>query len=477
MVANRNTFIKRILGFSLASWVNCILSIISTPITTALFAPTELGKINMFISYANILIPFIYFGFDQAYVRFYNEPPKDNDKNSLFRISFSITSILAVFVSVVVLCFWRYFSNAIAGEYSFIIAVFLAVYLFATLCFRMSNLKSRMDNAVKRFVLQSITSTFIVKIGFVAVVLVKPDATYAIGLRSVLLFIAGMSFIIQALRATRSQIVSYNKETVSELSKFAVPIFPTIFLVMLNLSLSQIMLRRYVDFATVGIFSNAVTIAGIITIIQSGLNTFWTPFVYEYYKERKKIQKMHHAITFLMVAFAFIIILGQDLIYYVLVDSDYWESKTVLALLLISPVCDVVSETLGLGIELSKKTYLKLPVYLVNIAVNLGSCLLLIPKYGIIGAAGANALASISMLLVKTVIGERFYRCSDNYSRLIISVILLIGAGVLGFAMREWINVYSLLSLLFVTLLYWKEARMITTGGLDFVNIKLKKKS
>ena len=68
------TFIDRVVGFSLASWINCIISVIATPITTAVFPPVEMGKISLFISYANILVPFFYMGFDQAYTRFYNEP-------------------------------------------------------------------------------------------------------------------------------------------------------------------------------------------------------------------------------------------------------------------------------------------------------------------------------------------------------------------------------------------------------------------
>ena len=33
------TFIDRVVGFSLASWINCIISVIATPITTAVFPP------------------------------------------------------------------------------------------------------------------------------------------------------------------------------------------------------------------------------------------------------------------------------------------------------------------------------------------------------------------------------------------------------------------------------------------------------
>jgi O-antigen/teichoic acid export membrane protein len=262
-----------------------------------------------------------------------------------------------------------------------------------------------------------------------------------------------------------------------ELLKYALPIFPTSFLVLLNTSLSQLMLNQYVDYSVIGIYSNAVTIANIITIIQSGLNSFWTPFVYEYYKEQKKIQKMHHIISFLMICMAFVITGFSDLIYLILVNNKYWESKRIMAFLLISPICDTISETLGLGIELSKKTYLKLPVYVINIIVNVVSCMLLIPQFGLLGAAMANALASISMLAAKSMIGERFYKCSDTYYRIVIGGLLLIGNAFLNYFYNMFLIkiISSCIGILIMCLLYRESFVLILKNANNIISTMLEK--
>lgn len=456
-----NTFISRVIGFSLASWVNCLISLIATPITTALFPPEEMGKIALFVSYANVLIPFLYMGFDQAYVRFYNEPCGQNDKQGLFKLCSYITLLFAVPVIIVITFGWKYFSESIIGSPNVFVAISLAVYLVAALFSRLCNLKSRMDNNVRLFCVQSVCSTIIIKISFIVVVVVSPIAEYAIHLRSFLLFSIFAAFFINALKECRSHPVDYGKDSIKELSMFSLPLFPTTFLVMLNVSLAQIMLRRYVDFVNIGIYSNAVTIAALITIVQSGLNTFWTPFVYEYYRTPSKIIKMHHITSLLMFIMAFSIIITQDIIYFFLVDEDYWASKTIIALLLVSPVSDVLAETLGFGIELSKRTYLKLPVYIINILVNVLACRLLIPQYGIFGAAVANAIASLSMLIAKSAIGEHFYRCSDNYFRLIISMALLIFAGLINYYYHRFIYIYAVIALITVFIIYQKETKIL----------------
>ena len=167
MKSSSNTFISRIIGFSLASWVNCVIAVIATPITTALFSPEEMGKISLFLSYANFIVPFIYFGFDQAYCRYYNEPIGNNTKESLFKLISKIMLALSLIVSAVVACLWRYFSVSILGYPTIIVSVNLIVYALGLMFSRMCALKYRMDNNVKQFCINSILATVIIKLSIV----------------------------------------------------------------------------------------------------------------------------------------------------------------------------------------------------------------------------------------------------------------------------------------------------------------------
>lgn len=423
-------FAKRIFGFSMASWVNCIISLIATPITTAVFSPEELGKVNMLISYANIIIPFVYMGFDQTYVRFYSEPLGKNTSGSMFKICLSFSSVLVAPVMLITLVMWKPISGGIIGYSSIFIYFCLILYVVATMLMRYAHLKARMDNNILLFFVQSVLSTIVIKISFVCVALIKPSAEYAIVFRTTLLLFIGLIFVLAAIKKCRKEPVDINKTVTKDILKYGLPLFPTIFIVMLNTSLSQLILKNYVEYEMIGIFSNALTMASIITIVQSGLNTFWTPFVYEYKNEQTKIQKMHHIITYLLISCGFAIIAFQDVVYLLLVNEKYWASKSIMGLLMISPISETISETLGLGIELSKKTYMKFPVYVVSIIVNVVSCILLIPKYGIVGAAAANAISSLTMLIVKSVIGEHYYRCSDNYAKLIVCMLLFVSTAI-----------------------------------------------
>ena len=91
---------------------------------------------------------------------------------------------------------------------------------------------------------------------------------------------------------------------------------PVLLLSWLNNSIPQFVLKRFVDYGAIGIYTNAVSIANILTIIQTGFNVYWAPFAYENYKTHKyRLTRVHKCISFLLISFAILIIIGQDFIY------------------------------------------------------------------------------------------------------------------------------------------------------------------
>jgi hypothetical protein len=95
---------------------------------------------------------------------------------------------------------------------------------------------------------------------------------------------------------------------------------------------------------------------------------------------------------------------------------------------------------------------------------------------GISGAAIASALASLSMLITKATIGEYFYRCCNNYLKVIIAMAFLLMAGFMNYLHHSYVYYYSLFALLAVLFVYRQEASLIYLRGLEYVNHKILKK-
>lgn len=71
--------LKRLLGFSMSTWVGAILTFALLPLASYIYPQEELGVINYYYSVINIVFTVILLGLDQGYIRFF---PEIKDKKS-----------------------------------------------------------------------------------------------------------------------------------------------------------------------------------------------------------------------------------------------------------------------------------------------------------------------------------------------------------------------------------------------------------
>ena len=136
------------------------------------------------------------------------------------------------------------------------------------------------------------------------------------------------------------------------------------------------------------------------------------------------------------------------------------------------PVCYIAGEVAGIGINISKKSFYKLYVFLVSIIVNFIGCVLLRIPLGLAGIALSTSLAAITSLIVTTMIGERFYKVISNYKYLIfclvsIMVCAFITLKVTDLILRSLLNVCVLLISIFS---FRKEIKELLAVAKSFIN-------
>ena len=448
-MSRENSFLRKVIGFSIPTWIGFGISFISTPIITRIFIPSEIGRINLFSTVLNLLMLIAYIGFDQAFVRFYKELPGKYNRNELFTFALSCSLVCGIIISTVILILNKFVSFQITGTENFLISGFLAVSLIANIILKFLNIYSRMEQNIILYAIQAITIVLVNKVFFVVVALWNPNHQNAIAMMTLGYVITTIIFIF-IKRDTITKIKYFDKVSVTALFKFGLPLIPVTALSWLNNSLPIFMLKAFVDYASIGIYTNAVAIASTMNLIQTGFNIYWIPFVYANYLEGKHtIQRIHKYITFLMCLLGIFIVLSQDVIY-LLLGSAYRSSKIFFPFLLLSPISFTIAETTGIGIGISKKSYLNIVSFSGSTATNLLLSLLLIPKIGIEGAAISSGFSAIVLLILKTILGEKYYRSIPNYFQTIISILIIV---LVAFVNYIFFEITVLKYLLFIILL------------------------
>ncbi|HAM64160.1 MAG: hypothetical protein A2Y20_01255 [Firmicutes bacterium GWF2_51_9] len=427
-----NSFIKNVIGFSIPTWISFVISFLSTPIITRLFVPAEMGRINLFSTILNLLMLITFLGFDQAFVRFYKELPGKYTKNEFFTFALSSSLIFGILVSTVVLVMSDFFSLQISGTENFLISACLSVSVITNIILKYLNVYSRMERNIVLYSIQTISITIVGKIFFVIVALWNPSHENAIIALTLGYLVLSVVFSLVKKEAF-AKITYFDKSSAISLAKFGIPLIPVTVLAWMNNSIPQFMLKEFVDYSAIGIYTNAVAIANTMNLIQTGFSIYWIPYVYANYRDNpKQIQKIHRYVTFLMCTAGIFLIFSQNVIY-LLLGEAYRSSKIFFPFLLLSPIAFTIAETTGIGIGISKRSYLNIFSFSASTFTNISVSLYLIPRIGIHGAAISSGVAALVLLLVKTFIGEKYYVTITNYFQTLGSISTIVAATIVNY--------------------------------------------
>lgn len=465
MAESGQTFIKKFVGFSLVTWVSFILSFFTAPISTRLFDPAVLGKINIFNTYSSLVSTLILIGLDQAYVRFFNEVPGGKTRKYLFTFCFAVT--YAVFFIFVVLAIpFRDFLSFKLFEETDNFLLFLFFFSVATTsALRYLNLSYRMEQNVKMYTIQGILMTLVSKVLYLGVGFW--DASYKPALVVLVIshFILAVVFLFIQKKRFCSMIEGIDKAFNREVFKFAIPLMPVCIVVWANSAIPQLVLQHYLDFSSVGIFASATALASVILVVQQGFNTFWVPYLYENYKTQEgQFFKVHKYLICALTVFALLLVTSQDVVF-LLLGPKYRAAKAFFPFLILTPVCYSIGETTGMGIGIAKKTGYSLMISIISVLLNLVLCVILQKWFGITGVAIACAISAVVSMVIRTYIGERFYKAITSYKFIVFSIASITTSAILTACVDSIYIRVTLLGILLVCSIFFFRKEMVELYG------------
>lgn len=473
MTESGNSFIRNLVGFSLVSWVSFVLRFVTAPISTRLFDPAVLGKINIFDTYSNLMGILVLIGLDQAFARFYLERPNNRSLGYLFTFCFSIGYSILFVVIITALPFREFLSWQLFEETDNLLLSLFFFSVFCTATLRYLNLSYRMERNIKMYTIQGILMTLVSKVLYLGVGFWDPSYKPALIVLSVSHFALATVFLV--IQRSRFEIITeYDIIFAKELFKYALPLIPVNVLFWANSSIPQLVLQRTMDYRSIGIYTSAVALASVINILQAGLNTYWVPYTYENYKTQKgQFYKVHIYSCCVFTIFALLLILSQDAVF-LLLGEKYREAKSFFSFLIFGPVCYMIGETTGLGINISKKTYFNLVVFGCSVVANILLCIVLQRLLGVPGVAIATACAAIVALILKTVIGERLYHVLDDYGPMVMSMVAIAVSSVITLFVPHIILRSVLIAIVFILscFFYRKEITELSEVALRFIKRK-----
>jgi O-antigen/teichoic acid export membrane protein len=411
-------------------------------VTTRLFSPSELGKLNMFILISSVLLLFVPLGTDSSYLRLYFEPPNSRSAKYLMIDGLRISSYVVLLLSGICFIFKDKIINFIVNNCEYDILVLLFIYLISSVVLRFLNLTYRLENNAKLYNLQAILITFTSKGLYSLLGLIYPN--HRIAIWTISIFTLTLAIIFVSIQKLDFKNYKIDIRSDYKLLKFGFFILPAMLLVWVDSSISRMIIREYMDFNFIGVYSAGVQFAALVTMISSGFSCFWAPFVYSNYdKEEEKIKNMLKYVTLIAILFFCSIFLFQDLIF-LLIGDKYKSLKHFFIFLFVTPICYFISDSAGIGINIAKKSYWVSFISLISVSFNILISLMTVKKTGLLGIAIANAISGVVVLILRTLIGNIYYKMNAAKKNVAIALIVIISICFVDFFSEIFILKYVL---------------------------------
>lgn len=427
-----SSLLKSIAAFSVSSWVNFLIGIISVIITTRLFSPEIFGLLNIFNNASGVIVGISTIGLSGAFLRFFNEPPLGWDKHSLFAKCLSLSILFLMAITAISLLFWySEISSRLFNKVSFFFTVLLSVNALSTMVLSHYYLQFyRLENDVYHYTVQSIVINFFSKLFVVLAAFVSPTDKMVLTFNTMGLFIVMLVYSFIQRKSVFPKKYPWSNKNFGEVLKFALYSWPLAFVVPVSAFLIPFIIKTKLDMFALGIFSSVGFFVAAFNVIQGGFRTYWAAFMYSHYKtEQQKIIKVHNYIVIFIIAILGMFIIFQHIVY-MLIGSQFHSSRYFFSLLLIDPLLLLLEQTTSYGMSIAKKNQESTAIYIFSVLVHALCTFFLIERFGLLGAAIGSAVAGLMRFALATWRGQVYYKSLDNIIVTASGVLLLVFLGI-----------------------------------------------
>lgn len=231
-----------------------------------------------------------------------------------------------------------------------------------------------------------------------------------------------------------------SRTEIVKLLKFGAPLIIVNLAGITIIMADRYILRHYSGLSEVGIYSLGYQFGLIISILLvQPLKLVWPPMMFSIEKQEYANQYYSRILTYFLVIGLFfflgISLLSEDVLK-LIASPDYWGAAIVIPLITFAYVLFGVQELLNLGLALNRRTEYYAYIFVVGAVLNVGLNILLIPKFGILGAAFSIFITYLVICILKYYSSQRYYSVRYEWERIIKLVLISIVIFIIGYSIK-----------------------------------------
>lgn len=424
--------------YGLGGLVQRILAVLLLPVYTRYLSPSDYGIVETLIALTTVLVITLRLGITNAFFRFYFDSPEASHRRLVLRTSFWFTMGMATLGLAFGVAFSREISSLLFGstEDAEVVAAAFVV-LWAQMNYEQLTSLFRVEERSVAYVSASLANIAIT-IAATLLLVVQLDAG---PLGVIVGNFTGTLLVYAALVGYRREQLGlqFDRRLLREMNRFGMPLVPSAVLLWVTNFSDRFFLVKLADTHEVGLYSVGVRIASALALLLTAFRTAWPAFAFSIDDDREARRTYAFVLTYLVLVTSWVAtglaLLSPWLVGWIAAPA-FESSSRVVGPLAFSVVVFAGYVVVAIGVGRARRTQFNWVVTGAAAIVNVTLNLLLIPPYGMMGAAAATLAAYATMFAGMTWWAQRIYPVPYQWRRVFTAagaaVVLVLAGKVAG---------------------------------------------
>jgi O-antigen/teichoic acid export membrane protein len=420
--------------YGLGGLVSRILAVLLLPLYTSYLGPRGFGKIETVVAFTTVLVIVLRMGISSAFFRFYFDSKDEARRTLVVRTSFWFTMTMATAGLIAGWLLATPLAHALRlGDDPWLVrAAFVG--LWAQMNYEQLTSLFRVEERSTAFVAASVANVLItVGATVVLVVALHKGPTGAV----VGNFIGTLTVYVALLGYRRYQLgLEFSRDLLRQMNRFGMPLVPSALALWAINFIDRIFIAQYKGQAEVGVYSVAVRISSAIVFLLIAFRLAWPAFAYSIEDDREARRTYSYVLTYLLFVCCWLSVglgvLAPWLVEVLAPKHAFHRAADAVALLAFASTAYAGYTVVAIGIGRARQTQFNWIVTGVAALVNVVLNVVLIPPYGMIGAAISTAAAYLVLFLLMVVNSQRVYPVAYQWRRVVTLASVAIGLTVIG---------------------------------------------
>ena len=425
--------------YGLGAVVSRLIGVFLLPVVTRYLTRAELGAVDTLIALSIVLVIVFRAGISMAFFRYYFDAEDDAGRTRVVRTSFWYTMAAATTALLLGCLLAPQISEWLFSTHSHADLVRAAfVLLWAQMNYEQLTSLFRVEERSVAFVAATLANVLITVGSTILLVAVWDKGALGVLVGN---FTGTLVVYFVLLAYRRYQLgLEFDRPLFRQMQRFGLPLVPSGLAIWAIDFADRFFLLKLKNAAEVGLYSVGVRISTAILLLLIALRTAWPAFAYSIKEDDEAKRTYAFVLTYVLFVSSWVALtlsLLAPWLVRLLTTRAFYGGARVVPLLVFGATAFIGFNVMSIGIGRAKATQFNWVVTGAAAVVAVGLNLILIPPYGMMGAAASTLVAYTVMFFGMTVRAQQVFPVPYQWRRLA----TVVGAAVALTVVGKWLDV------------------------------------